>query len=288
MDSFVCTIESIIYHSEDQGFSILHVSREKGQSDAIILVNMVEVNIGITIKVEGDWVQNKQYGKQFKVKSWEEVQPTDTYGIEKYLSSGFIKGVGPSLARAIVEAFGTATLDIIESHSEELLKIPKIGRKKAERIWDSYDRHKGIRDIMIFLKAHDISDCFATKIYSEYGEDSIETLTTNPYQLVYDIDGIGFPTADSIARKLGFGLEHPLRIKSGIIYTLQVYCDNGDTYITYNELIGKASTLLQIGSTLLGDSVRELVENEELIEEDDRLFLPTLYYSEINIAKELY
>lgn len=288
MEVFDCTIESVIYHSEEQGFSILHVSREKPQENAIILINMVEVNVGMTIRVEGEWVTNKRYGKQFKVSSWEEIKPTDTYGIEKYLSSGFIKGIGPVLARTIVEAFGVATLDVIESHSEELLKIPKVGPKKAEQIWASYDRHKGIRDIMIFLKAHDISDGYATKIYAEYGEDSIEILSNNPYQLIYDVDGIGFLIADSIARKLGFGLDHPLRIKSGIIYTMQVHCDEGDTCVTLNSLLNKAATLLQINGALITDSVKTLIEDEELIEEDDLLFLPTLYHSEINIARTLY
>ena len=288
MDSFKCTIESIIYHSEDQGFSILSVSTESSKSNKTILINMPEVNVGVSLFVEGEWVTNNRYGRQFKVEKWDELMPTTIHGIEKYLCSGLIKGIGPATAREIVKLFGESSLDIIESHSEDLLRVPRLGRSRAEMIWASYDRQKGIRDVMSFLKKYDITTGIGVKIYKEYGDESIRILQENPYQLVYDIDGIGFLTADQIAKRLGFPEDHPLRLSSAAIYTLDTYCDDGDTYITMNALIGKTVGLLSVSSDLVSNAIANLIEEGDLIEENANIYLPKLYHAEKNIAKTLF
>ena len=288
MDSFKCTIESIIFHSEDQGFSILNVSVEGSKANRTILINMPEVNIGVTLFVEGEWVTNSRYGKQFKVEKWDELVPTTIHGIEKYLCSGLIKGIGPATAKQFVNIFGERAIDVIESHSEEIFQVPRLGRSRAEMIWASYDRQKGIRTVMQFLKKYDITTGIGVKIYKQYGDDSIRILQENPYQLVYDIDGIGFLTADQIAKRLGFPEDHPLRLSSAAIYTLDTHCDDGDTYIGMNALIGKTVGLLGVSSELVSNAIANLIEEGDLIEENSNIFLPKLYYAEKNVAEALY
>lgn len=290
METLDCIIDSVIYHSEDQGFAILGVSYgTKPVKKTTLLINMPEVNIGVTLNVEGEWINNKKYGMQFKVDKWEEVLPTTLKGIERYLSCGLIKGIGIATARQIVEKFGEASLDIIDMHSEELLKVKGMGRKRAEMIWMSWDKQKGIREVMVFLKKHDITTGIGVKIYKQYGDDSIEQLKTNPYRLIYDVDGIGFLTADSIAKKLGFSDTDPLRISSAVIYVLETYCDDcGDTYVEVKDLVAKTVTLLQIAPDVISDSIYNLIEEGDLIEEGSNVFLPKIYHSELNIAEALY
>ena len=289
MESFECIIDSIVYHSEDQGFAILRVSYGKPVVKTTILINMPEVNIGVTILVEGEWVNNQKYGRQFKVEKWEEVLPTTEKGIERYLSSGLIKGIGVATAREIVQKFGASSLDVIDKHSEELLAIKGMGRKRAEMIWASWDRQRGIREVMVFLKTYNIGTGIGVKIYKQYGDDSIEQLKTNPYKLIYDVDGIGFVTADEIARKLGFAPDDPLRISSAIIYVLDTFCDEGgDTYLDVKTLIGKTVTLLQLDPELIENAIYNMIEEGDLIEEGSNVFLPKLHRCEINIAEALY
>ena len=289
MESFECIIDSIVYHSEDQGFAILRVSYGKPVVKTTILINMPEVNIGVTILVEGEWVNNQKYGRQFKVEKWEEVLPTTEKGIERYLSSGLIKGIGVATAREIVKKFGESSLDIIDKHSEELLTIKGMGRKRAEMIWASWDRQRGIREVMVFLKTYNIGTGIGVKIYKEYGDDSIEQLKTNPYKLIYDVDGIGFVTADEIARKLGFAADDPLRISSAIIYVLDTFCDDGgDTYLDVKMLIGKTVNLLQLNPELIENAIYNMIEEGDLIEEGSNVFLPKLHTCELNIAEALY
>lgn len=288
MESFKCTIESIIFHSEDQGFSILSTSVEGSKALRTILINMPEVNVGITLFVEGEWVTNSRYGKQFKVEKWDEILPTTINGIEKYLCSGLIKGLGPVTAREMVRLFGESAIDIIESHSEDILRVPRMSRSRAEMIWASYDRQKGIREVMTFLKQYGITTGLGVKIYKEYGDDAIRILQENPYKLVYDIDGIGFQTADIIAKRLGFPEDHPLRLSSAAVYVLGVHCDDGDTYISMNGLVGKTVGLLNVSSDLVTNAIENLIQEGDLIEENANIFLPQLYHAEKNIAETLF
>ena len=290
MDSFECIIDSIIYRSEDnQGFTILSVTYGKPAQHTTLLINMPDVHPGITLNVEGNWTNNKRYGLQFKVEKWEEVLPTTEKGIERYLSCGLIKGIGLYTAREIVKLFGEKSLDIIDKHSEEILRVKGLGMKRAEMIWVSWDQQRGIREVMVFLKTYNIGTAIGVKIYKQYGDDSIEQLKTNPYKLIYDVDGIGFPTADDIALKLGFSTTDPLRISSAVEYTLNVHCDDiGDTYLELNTLIGKTTNLLQIDAALIQQSIFNMIEEGDLIEDGSDIFLPVLYHCENNIAECLY
>lgn len=289
MEKFVCTIDSTIYHSEDQGFAILSVTAEKPIGKTKILINMPEVNVGVSLCVEGEWKESKQHGRQFKVEQWEEVLPTSLIGIERYLACGLIKGIGVVTAKAIVQKFGEESLNIIDSHSEELLTLKGMGRSRAEMIWASWDKQKGIREVMVFLKTYNITTGIGVKIFKQYGNDSIEQLKTNPYQLVYDVDGIGFLTADEIAMKLGFSKDDPLRISSAIVYVLNVHCDEGgDTYLDTRTLVSKTVNLLQVTPDIVTECLYNLFEEGDLIEESGDVFLPKLFHCENNIAEDLY
>lgn len=288
MDEFVCTVDSVIYHSEDSGFAILSVTGDKRIGKTSLLIDMPEVNIGVSLDVKGEWVPNKKYGLQFKVNSWEEVLPTTLRGIEKYLSCDLIKGIGPVTAKQIVERFGEKSLDVIDSHSEELLEIKRMNRSRAEKIWKSWDEQKAYREVMVFLKKYDITTGIGVKIYKQYGNDAIVQLQTNPYQLIYDVDGISFKKADDIALKLGFNLDDPLRINSAIIFVLDTYCnDGGDTYLDTQTLLIKTTNLLELSPDLISNQIVNLVEEGDLIDEDGNIFLPKLFHCERNIAERL-
>ena len=152
----------------------------------------------------GEWKVDKRYGSQFVAATWEETMPATVYGIEKYLGSGLVKGIGPRFARAIVQRFGTETIDIIETEIERLYEVPNIGRKRVAKIRESWEKQKDIKNVMLFLQGYGVSTAYATKIYREYGKESIDKVRENPYRLADDIWGIGFKTADGIAAKMGY------------------------------------------------------------------------------------
>ena len=177
----------------------------KGYSDLVTIVgSLLEVPVGSVLLCDGDWKVDKHYGNQFVVQTWQEVMPATVYGIEKYLGSGLVKGIGPKFAHLIVEKFGTETIDVIENDVERLYDVVGIGKKRVEKIRESWEKQKDIKDVMVFLQGYGVSTGFAAKIYRQYGKESIETVKGNPYRLADDIWGIGFKTADSIASKMGY------------------------------------------------------------------------------------
>ena len=213
-------VERITYQNPENGYSVLRVA-VKGYNELITVVgNLVDANVGSVLLIEGDWKVDKKYGSQFMAQKWEETVPATVFGIEKYLGSGLIKGVGPKFAKRIVNLFGMDTISVIEDTPERLNEVEGIGKKRVEMIVKSWEQQKEIKNIMLFLQGYDVSTSFAAKIYRTYGNDSIEIVKSNPYKLADDIWGIGFKTADSIASKLGFEKNCFTRCRSGILYTL--------------------------------------------------------------------
>ena len=216
MERLRCAVERITFQSEETGFTVLRC-RAGGFQDLITVVgNMPEIHAGSILQLEGEWRMDSKYGRQFSVSAFEETLPATVYGIEKYLGSGLVKGIGPKYAHRIVQAFGAETLDVIEENPERLLEVPGIGKLRVERIRKSWAEQKEIRNIMLFLQSHDVSTGHATKIYKTYGTESIRVVTDNPYRLADEIWGIGFRTADTIAQKLGFERTRKERLQSGI------------------------------------------------------------------------
>ena len=194
-------VEHITYQNPENGWSVMKVKVKDYKDPVTLTGSLLDVPVGSVLLCEGQWKVDSRYGQQFVVESWEEVMPATIYGIEKYLGSGLVKGIGPAYARAIVLRFGLETLEVIENDIERLLEVPRLGRKRMEKIRESWEKQKDIKEVMVFLQGYGVSTAYAAKIYRQYQKDSIKTVKENPYQLADDIWGIGFKTADSIAWK---------------------------------------------------------------------------------------
>ena len=285
------TVDKILFENTQDGFTILLVSDNdsKNYQQYKVKANTVGINESMTLILEGDWESNTKYGKTFNAVKWKEVLPTNAYGIKLYLESGIIKGVGSALAEAIVSKFKEKTLEIIDTHSKDLLTVPKIGAKKAQQIWESWDEHKYMRESISYLLDLGISVAFAIKIFKVYGNETINQIKKNPYQLIYDVDGIGFQRADEIALNLGFDKKHPERIKAGIVYVLKMDAEDGNTYMEIKPFLSKTSELLAIDWQLIMDVINSLVsyDNDIIIVENERIYLPQYYNAEKNIANKM-
>ncbi|HBZ55430.1 MAG TPA: ATP-dependent RecD-like DNA helicase, partial [Syntrophobacteraceae bacterium] len=225
MDQLQGQVERITYANEENGYSVIRV-KVKGRRDLVTVVgNFVAVIPGEVLRMEGAWGIHGQYGEQFKVERYETVAPATVEGIRKYLGSGLIKGIGPVMAGRIVKRFGEQTLTVIDEQPERLREIDGIGGYRAEQIRKAWDDQKEVRDVMVFLRGHEISASYAARIFKHYGKESLRVLNDNPYRLAMDVSGIGFVSADKIARNLGFSLDSPLRAEAGALYVLQQAAD---------------------------------------------------------------
>ena len=282
-----CVVERITYQNPENGYSVLKV-KVKGYNDLVTLVgNLLEVPVGSVLLCRGEWKVDKRYGSQFVAATWEETMPATVYGIEKYLGSGLVKGIGPRFARAIVQRFGTETIDIIETEIERLYEVPNIGRKRVAKIRESWEKQKDIKNVMLFLQGYGVSTAYAAKIYREYGKESIDKVRENPYRLADDIWGIGFKTADGIAAKMGYGKEDPRLCRSGILYTLGQLSDEGHVYAGEEQLVKTAGQLLEAGETAIRDTLAGMLQAEDLILDKDAIYLPPFYHAECGTSRRL-
>ena len=282
-----CVVERITYQNPENGYSVLKV-KVKGYNDLVTLVgNLLEVPVGSVLLCRGEWKVDKRYGSQFVAATWEETMPATVYGIEKYLGSGLVKGIGPRFARAIVQRFGTETIDIIETEIERLYEVPNIGRKRVAKIRESWEKQKDIKNVMLFLQGYGVSTAYAAKIYREYGKESIDKVRENPYRLADDIWGIGFKTADGIAAKMGYEKEDPRRCRSGILYTLGQLSDEGHVYAGEEQLVKTAGQLLEAGETAIRDTLAGMLQAEDLILDKDAIYLPPFYHAECGTSRRL-
>lgn len=295
-----CVVERITYQNPENGYSVLKV-RVKNEADLVTVVgNLLDVNVGSVLLVDGNWKIDARYGRQFAAEKWEETMPATIYGIEKYLGSGLIKGVGPKFAKKIVQTYGKDTLDVIETDVSRLLEVPGIGGKRVKMIAESWERQKEIKNVMLFLQDHGVSTSFAAKIYRQYGNESIAKVKENPFRLADDIWGIGFKTADSIAEKMGISKEAFVRLRSGIMFTLSTLADEGHVYAEKEQLIQKAAELLEADESCIvmtldqmladRDLIREKIQREGLEqngEEIQAIYLPPFYFAENGTAAKL-
>ena len=280
-------VEHITYQNPENGWSVMKV-KVKDYKDLVTLTgSLLDVPVGSVLLCEGQWKVDARYGQQFVVESWEEVMPATIYGIEKYLGSGLVKGIGPAYARAIVSRFGLETLDVIENDIERLLEVPRLGRKRMEKIRESWEKQKDIKEVMVFLQGYGVSTAYAAKIYRQYQKDSIKTVKENPYQLADDIWGIGFKTADSIASKMGYGNSDLRRCRSGILYTLNQLAEEGHVYAEPEQLVTAAKELLHADEEPIRKAVAGMIEAKDLIADNDVLYLPPFYHAENGSAKRL-
>lgn len=287
MTKLRCVVERITYQNAENGYSVMKV-KVKGYDDLVTLVgNLLEVPAGSVLLCEGEWRVDKRYGQQFQCETWEEVMPATAYGIEKYLGSGLVKGIGPKFAKLIVGHFGTDTIEVIETDIERLYEVPGIGKKRVEKIRESWEKQKDIKNVMLFLQGFGVSTAYAAKIYRQYGKESIDKVKENPYRLADDIWGIGFKTADGIARKMGYEMNDERRLRSGLIYTLNQLADEGHCYAEEQQLIATARQLLEADEECIRTAMTHAIETEDLMLDGTGIYLPPFYYAECGTANRL-
>lgn len=296
-----CVVERITYQNPQNGYSVIKCRAKNFQDLVTVVGEMPDVHVGSVLYLGGFWKMDARYGRQFTIQEFEETLPATVYGIEKYLGSGLVKGIGPKYAKKIVQEFGKDTLEVIETSPDDLLKIPGIGKVRVERIKKSWTEQKEIKNIMLFLQGHDVSTSHATKIYKAYGNESIEIVKQNPYRLADDIWGIGFRTADTIAEKLGFDHEKYVRLRSGMLYTLNKLSDEGHCYATREQLIRAGTELLSVEEGVLNIALDEMIRARDVITEelpipedaavgqvpDRAIYLPPFFFSEAGAARRL-
>ena len=287
MDKITCTIEHVTYQNPENGYSVLQASVKGYRENQTLVGTFHEVTVGAVLNVEGNWRVDKRYGRQFAAESWSETLPATVIGIEKYLGSGLVKGIGPKFAKLIVAKFGLKTFDVIENDADKLLEVYGIGKGRVEKIRASWEKQKDVKDIMVFLQGHGVSSTYAAKIYKQYGKESIEKVQGNPYCLADDIWGIGFKTADSIAEKLGYEKNDLRRCRSGILYTLSRLSEDGHVYSEREQLIKSAKELLSAEEEPITQALDEMIAKEDLILDDEAIFLPPFYYAEVGVANKL-
>ena len=289
MEALNGIVESIVFKSSDTGYTVIKF-RENNIIHTAVGV-LPHVKEGQNLKITGSWVNHSQFGKQFKVEECEEILPTSKDGIEKYLSSGIIQGIGPVTAKKIVNKFGEDTLNILDNNIERLKEIEGIGKKKLETIIESYREQRELKNITIFLQTHGLSVNQCLKIYKKYGASSVDTVKNNPYILCDEISGIGFKISDKIARSLGIEIDSPFRIQSGIRYVINEFCANGHTFMPKDELIKEASNVL----TVSGDIIEENIKNAALdrkiklerVNDKEGVFTIPNYYCELGITNRI-
>lgn len=282
-----CVVERITYQNPENGYSVFRV-KVKGYDDLVTLVgNLLDVPAGSVLLCQGEWRVDRKYGQQFQCSTWEEVMPATAYGIEKYLGSGLVKGIGPKFARLIVDRFGTGTIEVIETDIERLNEVHGIGPKRIAKISESWERQKDIKNVMLFLQGHGVNTAFAAKIYREYGKESVSKVQENPYRLADDIWGIGFKTADGIASKMGYGKDDPRRVRSGILYTLGQLADEGHCFATGEQLLGTAAELLDVGEEAIGAVLADMSGAGDVITDGEAIYLPPFHYAECGVARRL-
>jgi exodeoxyribonuclease V alpha subunit len=298
------SLDSVTFHSEENGFTIARLQTFEKEQVTVIgtFANPIP---GEVMQIWGKWETHRQYGRQFRIERYRLLKPTNPDALEKYLSSGMIKGIGPANAKKLVRFFGLDTIEVIENCPERLTEAPGIGKAKAKAIVKGWDEHKEVRHIMLFLQGHGISATYAMKIYREYGEQAIEIVTKNPYRLAHDVFGIGFKKADVIAQQLGFAHDTPERTEAGVLFCLQQAGDQGHCFLPEEELAKGAAELLappseEDGPPLDGaptvgaarEAVERLVRQHLLVRDPDDparnpIYLKSMFVKELNLAHGL-
>ena len=271
------SIERVTFHNPDSGFAVLRL-KVKGRSELVSVVgHLPSAAAGEYVEAEGWWVIDKEHGQQFKATTMRTTHPSSPEGIEKYLGSGFIKGIGPHFAKKLVQTFGEQVFEVIEKQPERLTEVRGIGATRQERITKSWHDQRVVREIMVFLQGHGVGTARAVRIYKTYGDDAIGIVKQNPYRLAYDIKGIGFKTADELAGRLGVDKSSPLRARAGVGYALQQLTTEGHCAFPEEGLVKKAVELLGIEEAIIRAAIDHEIGEGRLVRDqigEDDLHLP--------------
>lgn len=280
-------VTRIVYENTENGFFVGRLRTEELAPEVTFIGNLMAISPGETVRLQGHWEENNRFGRQFRTSSMEVILPTSAQGIEKYLGSGLIPGIGPVYAKRLVEAFGVETLQVISDAPERLRHVPGIGKKRAGQIREAWDKQRAVQSIMIFLQGHGITAGQAVRIYKQYGDAAAATLRANPYRLARDITGIGFLTADRIARQMGIAVDAPARIKAGVLHALSEAGDAGHIFYRGEELRTAAAELLKVSEDTFMPILTEMLNDRELIQEGDAWYLPLMHAAETGCAERL-
>src|SRR5271167_4256870 len=277
-------VERVTFHNEENGFCVLRV-KARGQRDLItVLGHAAMISAGEFVQASGAWQNDRTHGVQFRASFLKVTVPTTVEGIEKYLGSGMIRGIGPAYARKLVRAFGEDVFEIIEQEPNRLREVTGIGPKRAARVIAGWAEQKVIREIMLFLHSNGVGTSRAVRIYKTYGADAVQLISENPYRLARDIRGIGFRTADQIAAKLGIEKTALIRVRAGIAYALTEAMDEGHCGLPAEELISLTQTLLEGPAELVETALRLELDDGAVVADDLEgrrcIFLAALYRAE--------
>jgi len=279
------SLERITFQNEENGYTIGRLIPAGQRQEVTIVGTLSGVNVGELLHLQGFWTNHPQYGRQFEVSAFTVHYPASVEGIRKYLGSGLVRGVGPVTASRIVDQFGADTLEIIETQAHRLKEVPGIGDKRVGIIAAAWEEQKQVKEIMLFLQSHGVSTSLAVKIYKQYGDQSISIVKSDPYRLAKDVYGIGFKTADKIARQLGMPPDSPSRIRAGLLFALSTLSNEGHCFATRAQLLEEGIRLLEVSSC--EPQLDALIAEAELIAEDDAIYLPPFYYAETGVASRI-
>ncbi|MFD7510331.1 ATP-dependent RecD-like DNA helicase [Streptomyces sp. NPDC059853] len=293
-------LERITYANEENGYTVARVDTGRGGGELLTVVGaLLGAQVGESLRMEGRWGSHPSYGRQFTVENYTTVLPATVQGIRRYLGSGLIKGIGPKTAERIVEHFGVATLEVIEADPGRLIEVPGLGPKRTELIAAAWVEQKAIKEVMVFLQGVEVSTSIAVRIYKKYGDASISVVKNQPYRLAADVWGIGFLTADRIARAVGIPQDSPERVKAGLRYALSQASDQGHCFLPEERLIADAVKLLQVDTGLVIHALAELAEDpegavrERVPDPEDpagtltAVYLPPFHRAELSLAGQV-
>jgi exodeoxyribonuclease V alpha subunit len=305
-ESLEGVIERITYYSDESGYTVLrlrpnrpHFGQARGDNLLTVVGTLPELQPGESVRLMGAWTSHREHGRQFRAESVEQMAPATLEGLRRYLGSGLIKGVGPVTAKRIVEHFGLRTLDVLERAPERMIEAPGVGKHRATLIARAWAEQQKIKDVMLFLQGHRVSTSLAVKIYKTYGDRAIDQVQSDPYRLARDIRGIGFRTADQIARNLGLPMDSPERIAAGVIFAMYTLNDEGHVYVPRSVAVEMAAQLLEVPAELCEPAIDSLQRSEEIWIEQlpgeegasegkiEALYLPPMYFSEKGAARRI-
>lgn len=285
MDNITGYVDHIVYQNSDNGYTVMTLVAE---GEEVTCVGMCKgLGQGENISAEGEYIEHPVYGRQFKIQIYETVAPTDRAGMERYLGSGAIRGVGEALAARIVKKFGDDTFRIIEEEPERLAEVKGISERKAQEIAVQMEEKKDLREALVYLQQYGISNTLAVKIYNTYGMEMYSVMRENPYRLAEDVSGVGFRIADEIAGRIGIHTDSDYRIRSGILYTLLQAVGEGHCFLPLELLLHRASELLGVSEENIRPQVDNLIMDRKLVAKGDALFAAAYYYAELNCANML-
>ena len=280
-------VERITFRNDDTHFTVARFASSVGE--VTILGELVGVDVGMPLKLRGQWVTDRKWGRQFKVATYQLRTPETVVGIEKFLGSGLIPGIGPELARRLVEKFGMDTLEVIDRAPHRLTEVAGIGAQRAARLAEAFAAQRHVQDVMVFLRGHGVSAAFAARIVKKYGKDAINVVRANPYRLAHEVWGIGFRTADAIAEKLGIARDAPERLEAGLLHALETSAEDGHLHLPDEQLVAQAGELLGVAADALPPRLgaleaRHLVVRELLGHRGPCSSLPELHDAEVAAA----